>query len=186
MATDSAPPTPTGFDLQRLWMPLAFGVAVVGVLGSLYLSLGMDLKACPLCFYQRAFIMSAASILGFGLFMPDLPRGVLTPLALATAMAGGCVAAWHTYLVANGTLECPAGATRVLLAPHESLAIYLLLVAILLVDLVQFRRYLMLGIGAVLVGYVFASSSIRATPAKMTDPPPADLDGCRKVVGEKK
>jgi len=31
---------------------LAFGVAMVGSLGSVYLSIGLGLKACPLCFYQ--------------------------------------------------------------------------------------------------------------------------------------
>jgi hypothetical protein len=44
----------------------------------------------------------------------------------------------------------------------------------------------MLGIGALVVGYVFASTSIRATPAKMTEPHPAPLDGCRKVASDKK
>src|SRR6266852_4543930 len=125
MATNSPPPH-AGFDIKVLATYLAFFASVVGVVGSLYLSLGMDLKACPLCFYQRAFIMAVAGILGFGLFMPDLPRGALAP-----AMAGGCVAAWHTYLVANGTLECPAGVTQFLLAPHESLVVYVLLMAIL-------------------------------------------------------
>lgn len=167
---------------NRLWVPFAFAVAVVGVLGSLYLSLGMDLKACPLCFYQRAFIMAAAGILGFGLFMPDIPRSALTPLALTAAMAGACVAAWHTYLVANGTLECPSGVTQILLVPQESLSLFVVLVALLLVDLFQSRKYIMIGIGALMIGYVFASTSIRATPAKMTEPDPAPLDGCRKVA----
>jgi Disulfide bond formation protein DsbB len=182
--TTAPPPPPPAPDINALWLPLALFVSVVGVVGSLYLSLGMELKACPLCFYQRAFIMAAAAILGFGMFMRDIPRGALTPLALASAAAGGSVAVWHTYLVANGTLECPIGATRFLLAPHESLVVFALLVAILLVDLFQHRRYVMLGLGALLIGYVFASTSIRATPAKMTEPAPAPLDGCRKLVGE--
>jgi disulfide bond formation protein DsbB len=41
----------------------ALAVSAVGTVGSLYLSLGMGLKACPLCFYQRTFMMSTAAVL---------------------------------------------------------------------------------------------------------------------------
>ena len=46
MATDTfTTPAPA---IKVLWTRLAFFVSVIGVAGSLYLSLGMDLKACPL------------------------------------------------------------------------------------------------------------------------------------------
>lgn len=169
-------------DIKLLWTRLAFFVSVVGVVGSLYLSLQMELKACPLCFYQRAFIMAVAAILGFGLSMPGVPRAALAPLALAPALAGGFVAAWHTYKVVDGTLECPPGITGVLLAPHDSLVVYGLLAILLLVDLFHQRTYVMHGLGAILIGYVFASTCIRATPPEMTKPAPAPLDGCRKII----
>ena len=129
--------------------------------------------------------MSVATILGFGLFLPDIPRGALTPLALGPAMTGACVAAFHSYKVADGTLECPTGLTGMLLAPHESLLVFALLMMVLLVDLFHQRRYVMQGLGALMIGYVLASTSIRATPGEMTKPAPAPLDGCRKVVSEK-
>jgi disulfide bond formation protein DsbB len=172
-------------DLKILWTRLAFFASVVGVVGSLYLSLGMDLKACPLCFYQRAFIMAVSAVLGLGLFMPGVPAAALTPLALAPAMAGACVAGWHTYLVANGTLECPAGVTATLLAPHESLVVFAIVLALLIIDLFHQSRYVMQGIGAMLIGVVFCTTSIRATPSQQTQPAPAPLDGCRKVVHPK-
>jgi Disulfide bond formation protein DsbB len=174
-----APPTR---DLRAFWTPLALAAAVIGVIGSLYLSLGMELKACPLCFYQRAFIMASAAILGFGLFMRDVPRAALAPLALGPAVAGACVAVWHVYKVHDGTLECPTGASHFLLVPVESLIIYVILVALLVVDVVHQARYITFGIGALLLGYVLASTSIKATPPAPTAPAPAPLDGCRKYV----
>lgn len=181
MPTETPPPPP---DLRMLWTRLAFFVSVVGVVGSLYLSLQMDLKACPLCFYQRAFIMSVAAVLGFGLFLPGVPNAALTPLALAPAVAGGGVAVLHTYLDWTGVLECPNGVTRVLVAPQESLIVYAILVVLLAIDLFHQRRYVTQGIAAILVGYVFYTTCIEATPPSPTpseaykvNPP----DGCRKV-----
>jgi hypothetical protein len=189
MATDTStiPPAPAP-DLKILWTRLAFFVSVIGVVGSLYLSLGMDLKACPLCFYQRAFMMAIAAIFAIGLFMPDVPAAALTPLALAPATAGGWIAIMHTYLVANGTLECPAGVTHFLLAPHESLLIFAIVMVLLLVDLFHQRRYVMRGIAAILIGFVLASTSLKATPpspAPAVPYAPDSLDGCRKVYQQK-
>lgn len=182
-ASAASPPvlSPT-HDLRDFWTPLALLVAGVGVVGSLYLSLGMELKACPLCFYQRAFIMATLAVLLFGLFMRDIPRVALAPLALAPAVAGAYVAVIHTYKVYDGTLECPTGVTHLLLVPHESLLVYLILVALLVVDVIHQGRYLTLGIAAILLGGVLAHISIKATPPAPTAPAPAPLDGCRKYV----
>jgi Disulfide bond formation protein DsbB len=189
MAAESPPQTPPSPDLKILWPRLALFVSVVGVVGSLYLSLQMELKACPLCFYQRAFIMSVAAILGFGLYLPDVPKAALTPLALAPAMAGAVVAITHVLLVVNGILECPMGVTGFITVPGESLIVYVLLMSLLLVDLFHNKRYVLPGLGAVLIGYILASTSIKATPPvpDPTGPYPADtkLDGCRKVYREK-
>ncbi len=190
MTTETPSQRPSAPDLKTLWPRLALFVSVVGVVGSLYLSLQLDLKACPLCFYQRAFIMSVAAILGIGLFLPGVPAAALTPLALAPAVAGGGVAALHTYLVWTGVLECPVGATRVLVAPQESLIVFATLLILLAVDLFHQGRYAMQGIGAMLLGYVFYSTCIKATPEPPTPTAPyktdmKDLDGCRKVYHEK-
>jgi hypothetical protein len=40
--------------------------AAVGVGGSLYLSLGLGLRACPLCFYQRSFVMATLAVSSWG------------------------------------------------------------------------------------------------------------------------
>lgn len=170
-------------NLQSLWLRCALFVSACGVVGSLYLSLEMGLKACPLCFYQRAFIMATAAILGLGLFMRGVPSAALTPLALASASAGACIAAFHLYLDLTQVLECPAGITGRITAPGESFAMYVLVLTLLLGDLFSRRIYVTHGLGAMLIGFVFAVTSERATPKPPTPPGPytTELDGCRKV-----
>lgn len=182
MATPSQPQALSSADSKILWTRLALFVSVIGVVGSLYLSLQLGLKACPLCFYQRAFMMAVAAILGLGLSMPAVPTAALAPLALASTIAGSGIAAFHTYLDATGVLECPAGISGTLTAPQESLAVYALLLVLLLCDLFNQRRYVMQGIGAILLGVIFTITCIQATPPS---PAPAGpytipLDGCRK------
>lgn len=173
-------------DFKALWTRGALFVAVVGVLGSLHLSLGMDppLRACPLCFYQRAFIMAAAAVLAFATFLPGMPTAALTVLALPSAVAGAAIAGWHAYLDWTRVLECPVGITGVLSAPRESLIVFALLVALLLGDLFHRKQYVMQGIGAVLLGVVLCTTSVRSVPDRPTGPAPEPLDGCRKFVPE--
>src|ERR687887_446681 len=71
-----------------VWTWAAFVVAAVGLAGSLFLSLGMNLKACPLCFYQRTFMMSLVAVLGMGLLVAAARPGRLALLALPLATAG--------------------------------------------------------------------------------------------------
>lgn len=173
-------------NLQSLWLRCALFVSACGAVGSLYMSLEMDLKACSLCLYQRAFIMATAAILGLGLFMRGVPSAALTPLALASTSAGACIAGFHLYLDRMEILECPAGITGRITAPGESLAMYVLLVLMLLGDLFRQGMYVTHGLGAMLVGFVFAVTSIRATPPPPTPDRPytKELDGCRKVYRE--
>jgi len=41
---------------------LAFAASIIVLAGSLWLSMGMNLKACPLCFYQRTFVMGIVAV----------------------------------------------------------------------------------------------------------------------------
>src|SRR5437868_771556 len=99
-------------------------IALVGLAGSLYLSIGMDLKACPLCFYQRTFMMAAVAVLGLGLLLPGVRIAAILVLTLPLAVGGLAVAVFHCYLEAAGRLECPAGVLALGSAPQQSLAIY--------------------------------------------------------------
>src|SRR5438876_8199332 len=49
-AARDTPPLEAGAAISA-WAWAALAVAVAGLAGSLFLSLGMNLKACPLCFY---------------------------------------------------------------------------------------------------------------------------------------
>jgi len=115
--------------------------------------------------------------------MPGVSPAALAPLALASALAGGLIAAFHTYLDATGVLECPAGISAAFTAPQESLAVYVLLLMFLLGDLFHQRRYVVQGIGAVLLGIIFSGTCIQATPPSPdpTGPYTTPLDGCRKA-----
>src|SRR5687767_14183918 len=138
----------------------------------------MGLRACPLCFCQRAFVMSAAAVLAFGMFMPGVPTAAVTVLALAPAAAGFGIAAHHTYLVATGFLLCPPGVSGYFSAPAESLMMFVFLLVFLLGDLFHRKKYVMQGLGAVLLGYVFYTTCFKGTP-EMTYNPNAPTDGCR-------
>jgi disulfide bond formation protein DsbB len=112
---------------------LALVMAGITLLGSLYLSMGMGLNACPLCFYQRTFTMAIVAVLGMGraLRVPAAP-GSLSLLVLPAAVGGLGVAIAHSALVWNGTLVCPNGVLGLGPAPVQSLVAYVLLTALLL------------------------------------------------------
>lgn len=110
-------------------LPVAVtATALAGTLGSLILSVGLGLKACPLCFYQRSFMMAVLAIYAIGLWLaPGVPASSLALLCLAPASAGLGVAAVHTYLVTAGILVCPAGLFGLGSSPAQSLAVFILL-----------------------------------------------------------
>jgi len=147
------------------WFWAALCVAVAGAIGSLSLSLVMNLKACPLCFYQRAFVMAAAAVLVMQMFLAAKPS---TLLALPLAFAGLGVAAFHVSLELRGKLECPAGLFGIGTAPQQSLALFLLLAALMVGDVLRSpRRRLGLTLSSAL-GALLAVGSTIANP-----PPPA-------------
>src|SRR5713226_276723 len=127
MSTSAAPeyelsrtsPPPSAAQVNLVWPPLF--VAFVALAGSLWLSVGMGLKACPLCFYQRTFVMGVVAVLGTGLLTGQRHWGVLNLLALPLVVGGLGVAVFHEYLELTGKLECPAGVMGVGTSPQQSL-----------------------------------------------------------------
>src|SRR5262245_42107016 len=119
-------------DLRAsVWLWLALIASIAALAGSLYLSLGMNLKACPLCFYQRTFAMSLVAVLLIGLSIGV--RG-LTFLTLPLATAGFGVACFHVFLEVTGKLECPLGMGQFGSAPQQSLAVYAVIFVLLFAD----------------------------------------------------
>jgi disulfide bond formation protein DsbB len=165
-STRHPPGPPTGGSSPWSWAALA--VALAGLAGSLYLSLGMDLKACPLCFYQRAFVMSVVAVLGMGLLAGAARPGRLALLALPLAVAGLGVALFHVSLELRGKLECPAGVFALGTAPQQSLAVFVALTALLAADALRRPRAAGAAAAAVVLGGLLAVGSCVANP-----PPPA-------------
>ena len=167
-----------------VWPPLL--VALVALAGSLWLSIGMGLKACPLCFYQRTFVMGVVAVLGIGLFTGRRHWGVLNVLALPLAFGGLGVAAFHVYLELTGKLECPAGVMGIGTAPQQSLAVLTVLLLFIAVGDVRSgkvgeRHPSAAGVAVVLGlllawGAVASSPPMTPAPAKAYASPP---DICR-------
>lgn len=165
--------------------------AAVASAGSLYLSLGMGLKACPLCFYQRtmAFALVGVLLTGMCLF-PRREWGKLNVLALPLCLGGLGVAAFHTNLVLSGKLACPNGIADLGPAPAQSLAVFVLvLLPILYGVFVESRadclKPLPLLVAAVVgAGAVYGSTTPGLSPG--ANPPPQKqgegekLDTCKQ------
>lgn len=82
-----------------VWVVLALLLSFVGTAGSLALSLGPGLKACPLCFYQRSFMMGTFAVLALGLAVDLVQSRLYCLLAIPLVLAGWGVAVFHEYLL---------------------------------------------------------------------------------------
>ena len=154
------------------WTLAALGVSLTGAAGSLWLSLGMDLKACPLCYYQRTFMLAVVGVLVVGLLAEPRRTGLLNALALPAATGGLGVAVFHVYLELSGKLECPAGVFGIGTAPQQSLDIFVVLLVVFAVPVLRQRRigsFALSAIGLVL-GLAFALGTIRSAPPLPSPP----------------
>jgi hypothetical protein len=161
-------------------------VALVALAGSLWLSIGMKLKACPFCFYQRTFVMGVVAVLGIGLLTGQRHRAVLNVLALPLAVGAFAVVVFHVYLELTGKLECPAGIMGIGTAPQQSLAVLLVLLVLVAGGVVRSRRFEephRVAVGAAVVlglllawGAVASSPPMPPTPTQAYTAPP---DICR-------
>jgi hypothetical protein len=161
-------------------------IALVALAGSLWLSIGMKLKACPFCFYQRTFVMGVVAILGIGLLTGRRHGAVLNLLALPLAVGGLAVAVFHVYLELTGKLECPAGVLGIGTAPQQSLIVLIVLVLAVIVGVVGSwrtgeRHPAAVG-AAVVLGLLLAWGAVASSPPMPpvpTQPYTTALDICR-------
>lgn len=88
-----------------LW--LAFAVALGAVVGSFIFSDVIGWPPCTLCWYQRAFMIPLAILLGVAAWRRD--RQII-PYALVLAAVGGLIALNHVWLQTSGIslIPCPA------------------------------------------------------------------------------
>jgi disulfide bond formation protein DsbB len=173
------------------WTAAALGAALVGVAGSLWLSMGMGLKACPLCLYQRALLMAAGATLAVGTLTAWRHSGALAVLALPATIAGLGVAAFHVSLEAAGKLECPGGVGNLGTAPQQSLGLLIVLLVLLTIAALKGRGEGAYGVPAMalaaLLGAGMAWGAVKSAPpmpgapsAPYTQP----LDMCRPPYRE--
>lgn len=92
---------------------LGFGtlVALVATAGSLYLSLGLGLIPCELCWYQRILMYPLVVVLGVAAIEG---RASVYRTAVPLAALGGMVAAYHSYVqLYPDASQCTVGCTTV-------------------------------------------------------------------------
>jgi len=119
------------FDRPRLLLAATTAVAAVATASSLYLSLGLGLTPCRLCWYQRILLYPLVVVLGVAA-VEDRPGVVRTALPLA--VPGAAVAAYHSWLQVSqttcglGAVSCAQIQYRVLglTVPNLSLVAFLL------------------------------------------------------------
>jgi len=82
---------------------LAVALVVAAMAAALYLQYVVGLVPCPLCVIQRMAVISAAvfALLAALAGYRSIPRLALGVFAIACAVAGGAVAAWHAWLLAH-------------------------------------------------------------------------------------
>ena len=170
----------------RIWESLALAVSVAALAGSLYLSMGMKLKACPLCLYERTFMMALVGILMVGLAPSrDARPGLLVLVCLPLAVAGLGVATFHVFLELNNVLECPAGLFGLGSAPQQSLAAFLVATALIGIAIVRYSlgaEWPITCLLAIFLGILFSSAAIKSAPPlpeAPSEPYTTPLEGCR-------
>jgi len=169
----------------------AFFTALLALTGSLLLSwLPPHLKACPLCLYQRLFVMGAVGVLGVGLCVGGVRPGLLSLLTLPLAAGALTVVIFHLYLIQAGVLECPLGLFGLGLAPLQSLVVLAVLTALLVADIsrsVKAGGFTILSAAApAIFGALLGYAAIKSSPPPPPIPSggytkPVDEDGCRPV-----
>lgn len=175
--------------VPSVWTLVALAIALLGTAGSLALSLALGLKACPLCFYQRSFMMGTLAVLAVGLAADRSQSQLYGLLAFPLSVAGLGVAVFHEYLVVAGVLECPLGLFGIGTAPAQSLALFVILaIALLGAALTGGRaggRSVAVCFGAGVLGLllgwasIISSPPLPAAPSEPYDPVEQPLEMCR-------
>ena len=184
-------PTPSPATPVRIWELLALGVSLAALTGSLYLSMGMNLKACPLCLYERTFMMGLVGVLLMGLVRAgDARPGFSVLLGVPLAVSGLCVAAFHVFLELTEVLECPSGLFGIGSAPQQSLMAFLVVTALMGVTLTRSSKgtaWLITSLGAVVLGILFSYAAIKSAPPlpqPPSEPYTTPLEGCRPIFNQ--
>lgn len=191
MSETSAMPSPsTGGPAAAVWNLVSLCLAAIAAGGSVYLSVGLGLKACPLCFYQRSFAIAAVLVLAMMIWLDGLRSARAALVTLPLAASGLGVAAFHVYLVQTGKLECPPALFGWGDGPQQSLAAFCALTMACLAGVCSSRRAeggrnvaatvaaLLLGAGAAW-SCIASAPPLPPTPKQPYDAVKQPFDMCR-------
>ncbi len=94
------PKSPSAASPKK-WLALIVAIVVFSMGGALYFQYVLELEPCPLCVLQRVGIIAAGLFAGLGLLASG-SRGqqLASVLAIVAVLAGGAVAAWHSWILA--------------------------------------------------------------------------------------
>lgn len=76
------------------WLYLAWVIALIGTLGSLFSSEVLNFIPCKLCWFQRVFMYPLSIILGIACFRNDTKIGLYT---LPLSIIGGLIALFQVF-----------------------------------------------------------------------------------------
>ncbi len=167
------PPQAEHYPVTGLVVWAALLAALVTGLGSLWLSMGMDLRACPLCLYQRACIFCVIIVLTVGMMAQERSAGLVAWIGLGPATAAVAICAFQNYLEHYGRLECPAGIANIGTAPQQALVAQGI-VAVLL--LLASLRHLLTAAISIGLGIALGGLMIQSAP-KLPDVPMKPYEG---------
>jgi disulfide bond formation protein DsbB len=125
----------------RRWLAGGALIATIATLGSLWLSLGLGLHPCELCWYQRILLYPLTVVLAVAAIDR---RAAVARSVLPLALLGGAIAAYHSVLQLRATSCGLTGACGTVLwrAPVIGLSIpNLALIAFLGISLVVAVTY---------------------------------------------
>jgi disulfide bond formation protein DsbB len=158
-AVPQSPSPPSPITGLVVWTALL--AALIAALGSLWLTLGMELKACPLCLYQRACIFCVVGVLTVGMMAQERSAGLVALMGLGPAAAAVGVCGFQNYLEHVGKLECPPGIGNIGTAPQQALVAESIVLLILL--LASLPR-LITAVISIALGAVLAALMIQTGP----------------------
>lgn len=171
------------------WTILVVGLALSG--GSIYASVGMGLKPCPLCYFERTLAFVATAFVALGMI-----RGLRAgAIELLFPLGGAVVAGFHVYLELSGKLECPLGLFGLGSLPKQSLAGFSLMTILLLIDVLmpvrdekqqilkdgmplQLLTSLLLAC-AIGFAFIYSAPPLPAPPKEDYNPKTQPFKGCR-------
>jgi disulfide bond formation protein DsbB len=189
-----APPSEPVGSTTVGWTVLALIAALVASLGSAALSLDLppvkvgeqevqltrNLKACPLCYYQRMCAFGAFGVLLIGLFTKARRTGAIGVIALPLAIAGVGVAGFHNYLEYSEKMECPKGLLDIGTAPQQSLAALGVLTLLLLIDAIRNTSGGSFGVFTILLAVIVGGGAAYGGLQTTAMPPPPSKEAYEK------